>query len=319
MFSSVSAPFCWPTTTTRRPSIRAKPGDHRLVVAEQPVAVELDELVGHRGDELEGPRPAQVAGQLDAAQTVVARIVAGSAVRGGAGRRGAVGRGPRSVDPTGKRRQERERPEPEPSSEAELGRRRPGTGSRPGRRRSRCGQLVAQRRAGHDRSMNPWLNRNSERWKPTGSSCGDRPAETREPANPISAFGSAMLTSPTAANEAKTPPVVGSDRTADERHAGRAQALEGRERLGQLHQGQRAFLHPGAARCADDDERQPRARGRASAARVTFSPTTAPIEPPMNPKSMTQMATGVPPMAPVPQTAASRMPVAAWAAATRSG
>ena len=33
-----------------------------------------------------------------------------------------------------------------------------------------------------------------------------------------------------------------------------------------------------------------------SAARVTFSPTTAPIEPPMNPKSMTQIATGVPPM-----------------------
>ena len=29
-----------------------------------------------------------------------------------------------------------------------------------------------------------------------------------------------------------------------------------------------------------------------SAARVTFSPTTAPIEPPMNPKSMTQIATG---------------------------
>ena len=29
----------------------------------------------------------------------------------------------------------------------------------------------------------------------------------------------------------------------------------------------------------------------ASAARVTFSPTTAPIEPPMNPKSMTQIAT----------------------------
>ena len=30
----------------------------------------------------------------------------------------------------------------------------------------------------------------------------------------------------------------------------------------------------------------------ASAARVTFSPTTAPIEPPMNPKSMTQMTSG---------------------------
>ena len=39
----------------------------------------------------------------------------------------------------------------------------------------------------------------------------------------------------------------------------------------------------------------------------------------MNPKSMTQIATGEPADRPVPQTAASRMPVAAWAAATRSG
>ena len=56
-----------------------------------------------------------------------------------------------------------------------------------------------------------------------------------------------------------------------------------------------------------------------SAARVTFSPTTAPIEPPMNPKSMTQIATRAPSRVPVPQTAASRMPVAACAAAMRSG
>ena len=47
-----------------------------------------------------------------------------------------------------------------------------------------------------------------------------------------------------------------------------------------------------------------------SAARVTFSPTTAPIEPPMKPKSMTQIATGRPSIVPVPQTAASRIPVA---------
>ena len=36
-----------------------------------------------------------------------------------------------------------------------------------------------------------------------------------------------------------------------------------------------------------------RAARACSAARVTFSPTTAPIEPPMNPKSMTQSATSV--------------------------
>ena len=62
-----------------------------------------------------------------------------------------------------------------------------------------------------------------------------------------------------------------------------------------------------------------RSSSAASAARATFSPTTAPIEPPMNPKSMTTIATGVPSIRPVPQTAASRRPVASCAAATRSG
>ena len=62
-----------------------------------------------------------------------------------------------------------------------------------------------------------------------------------------------------------------------------------------------------------------RASSACSAARVTFSPTTAPIDPPMKPKSMTQIATGIPPIAAVPQTAASRIPVAACAAASRSG
>ncbi len=57
----------------------------------------------------------------------------------------------------------------------------------------------------------------------------------------------------------------------------------------------------------------------ASAARATFSPTTAPIEPPMNPKSMTRIAIRWPSIRPKPQTAASRRPVASCAAATRSG
>jgi hypothetical protein len=57
----------------------------------------------------------------------------------------------------------------------------------------------------------------------------------------------------------------------------------------------------------------------ASAARVTFSPTTAPIEPPMNPKSITAATTGRPSIVPVPHTAASRIPVVSCAAAIRSG
>ena len=60
------------------------------------------------------------------------------------------------------------------------------------------------------RSMNPCSNRNSLRWKPGGSSWAIVPAATRAPAKPISAFGSARLTSPRTAYEANTPPVVGS-------------------------------------------------------------------------------------------------------------
>ena len=56
-----------------------------------------------------------------------------------------------------------------------------------------------------------------------------------------------------------------------------------------------------------------------SAARVTFSPTTEPIEPPMKPKSRAQTAIRRPASDPKPQIAASRRPVAVWAAAIRSG
>src|SRR3989442_6831616 len=56
-----------------------------------------------------------------------------------------------------------------------------------------------------------------------------------------------------------------------------------------------------------------------SAARVTFSPTTPPIEPPMNSKSITARTTGMPASAASPVMTASRRPVFACAAAIRSG
>ena len=62
-----------------------------------------------------------------------------------------------------------------------------------------------------------------------------------------------------------------------------------------------------------------RSEAAPSAARAIFSPTTAPMDPPMNPKSMTATATGRPSIRPLPQIAASRIPVATWAAASRSG
>ena len=74
-----------------------EPGDHRLVVAEESVAVELDEVVGHGVDELERPRPAQVARELDARPDRVARVALGQRAR--ACRRRLLG-GRRTSSPT---------------------------------------------------------------------------------------------------------------------------------------------------------------------------------------------------------------------------
>src|SRR6476661_1955827 len=60
------------------------------------------------------------------------------------------------------------------------------------------------------RSSIPFSIRNSERWKPSGSFWRMVCSMTRGPANPISAFGSAMFRSPSIAKLAVTPPVVGS-------------------------------------------------------------------------------------------------------------
>ena len=49
-----------------------------------------------------------------------------------------------------------------------------------------------------------------------------------------------------------------------------------------------------------------------SKASATFSPTTVPIDPPMNPKSRTTRTEGLPPIAQVPVTTASVSPVRRW-------
>ena len=59
-------------------------------------------------------------------------------------------------------------------------------------------------------SIAPVCNRNSARWKPSGSFSRTVFSMTRGPAKPINAFGSAITTSPTKAKLADTPPIVGS-------------------------------------------------------------------------------------------------------------
>ena len=136
------------------------------------------------------------------------------------------------------------------------------------------------------RSTKPWLNRNSARWNPSGSSAAIVPAVTRAPANPMSASGSATFTSPTAANEAKTPPVVGSDRI----EMNGTPAARSRSSAASVLASCISASVPSCIRAPPEAltmSSGTRAARACSAARVTFSPTTAPIEPPMNPKSMT--------------------------------
>jgi len=62
-----------------------------------------------------------------------------------------------------------------------------------------------------------------------------------------------------------------------------------------------------------------RSASPSSKVRVTISPTTEPIEPPMKKKSITARATGRPWMVARPQSTASLSPVAFCAWAMRSG
>src|SRR5690606_22992477 len=70
-------------------------------------------------------------------------------------------------------------------------------------RRARRGRSSAR---GMIRSIAPWSSRNSLRWKPSGSFSRTVCSITRGPAKPMSALGSATITSPSIAKLADTPP-----------------------------------------------------------------------------------------------------------------
>ena len=185
----------------------------------RPVAVELDELVGHLGEKLERPRTAEVARQLDAVPHVGLGVLGrpGPAVgrrpsrrsttvllpvRGARGRRRFVGgdldRSGRWLvrrrqvwnDTVGQRGQEPDRVEQDlPPSETGRCSREPGSAAAP---RARRAARAGRRRGRRIRARTGTPSAGSPAAAP-GRSC---PRDTRAPANPISAFGSAMLTSP---------------------------------------------------------------------------------------------------------------------------
>jgi hypothetical protein len=93
------------------------------------------------------------------------------------------------------------------------------------------------------RSSMPCSTRNSLRWNPSGSFCLIVCSMTRGPANPMSAFGSAMFKSPSIAKLAVTPPVVGSVKDRHKRQLrSEASLCERRRHLGHLHERQRASI-----------------------------------------------------------------------------
>src|SRR5690606_19848948 len=182
---------------------------------------------------------------------------------------------------------------------------------------SRCAMRSRISRRSQIWSMAPCSSRNSERWKPSGRVSRTVCSITRGPAKPICAPGSAMLMSPSIASEADTPPVVGLVIT-------------------EMYGSPAARNRPSAAEvlaiCISENrlscirapplaEKQTRgapisqARSAASAKR---SPTTEPIDPPMNAKSNAQATIGRPASAPSIATSASRSPLDFCAALIRS-
>ena len=132
----------------------------------------------------------------------------------------------------------------------------------------------------------------SDRPKSSGSFSRVVCCTTRGPAKDMSAPGSAISTSPRLAKLASGRRWSGG-RARDERDAGVVEILDRRDGLRKLHQREDPLLHPSAARSGHRDERAPRSIAL-SHARENFSPTTLPIEPPMNAKSMTASSNGAP-------------------------
>ena len=184
--------------------------DDGRVVAEQPVAVQLDDVVGHRAP----AAPACAAGGRCAPAGRAPRRLSRSVV--------GIGRGVPCRATTGGLNHGRPSASDRPSAAVTTaapfatpvrGRARPGSVAARGWQvaaaapASVCAQLGARSRPGR-RSRGRTGTRSAG--SPRAASSPIVPAATRAPAKPMSALGSARLTSPRAANEAKTPPVVGS-------------------------------------------------------------------------------------------------------------
>src|SRR5690606_24251535 len=155
-------------------------------------------------------------------------------------------------------------------------------------RRARRGRSSAR---GMIRSIAPWSSRNSLRWKPSGSFSRTVCSITRGPAKPMSALGSATITSPSIAKLADTPPSTGSVRTEiNGKPSSRMRASTAEVLAICIRE-----ISASCIRAPPEAEKQTsgqRCSSATLAARTKRSPTMAPIDPPMKANSKAQATTG---------------------------
>src|SRR5579884_44170 len=283
----------------------AQPRDERAVVGAAPVAVQLDPVVEDARDVVERVRPVGMAGELDRPpDPLVRRVLLQPLQLLLEARR--LGVEPCAAQP----REARERRQPLPQVDLVLGvahAKSLSTRARYGRCSPRG--TIASR----------WPKRRFCSASPKSSGSFSRVVcwTTRGPVNAISAPGSATVTSPSDANDASTPAVVGCVITViigslASCRSSTAQTVFGiciSERI------------PSCIRAPPElvtvTSGTPRSVAE-SHARENFSPTALPIEPPMNAKSITASSIGCPSSDACPTTIASPSPVFSSASASRS-
>src|SRR6266513_161977 len=166
-------------------------------------------------------------------------------------------------------------------------------------------------------SIAPFSNRNSARWKPSGSFCRTVCSITRGPAKPISALGSAITTSPIIAKLAETPPIVGSVSTDTNGSLRSARSVRAAVVLAICT----SESSPSCMRAPPDAVTQTNGSFCSIATRTPRtkrSPTTDPIEPPIKSNSNAAHTTPSALIAPCMTTSASLSAVCSCASASLS-
>src|SRR5450631_657601 len=191
-----------------------------------------------------------------------------------------------------------------------------GTGSR-FRSVTRRATLSRNCRRSTIMSIAPFSSRNSERWNPSGRVSRTVCSMTRGPANPMSAPGSAITTSPMNAKLAETPPMVGSVRI----------EMKGWRAAVSWCSAAVVFAicmsdrSPSCMRAPPVAVKQMKGNSssqQACTARTKRSPTTEPIDPPRKPNSNAAAMSGTFLTDPCITTSASVSPVSFSASSSRS-